>query len=630
LPNRSDSFWQSADFAWLAAIAFLLALQFVFLRPWLGTFSLWLPIYFVVFLATWKWASKRNALILALPLTIAVLFIVPAVWGWAIETNAPDYRLAPVDIAEPIRLTGDVRLETGVYRDANAYTTSDPIQCDLDCLALLFSDGVTSVTVNRTHGLSFEDIRDGNSGLTASARSFSLKPFGDCADGEEKPIIDRSRSSFNWTKSNTEAAVEWIARSVDEICLASDQPLQTFDFLVRNGVWGRPEAPNFHLMGAPEFGFLHDCSAPAQPRDQIGFHYSELRTGGGKLLFRDQDFRINVPQIPLALNTRRCWHFPALDTVSGLAWRAVEPAPRPNDPSQSAFNRSALNSVFRNIQWRSNESDQELLDEIQNILARALSDGTLKDDTQAKRLVSAYVRLLSRIGANDTDARIVSGIILDPGLRNFQSAEALGGIFDEEAMRVVREAIATKLLTGERRVEGDFLYLSYAYSGIPVGEFSGLLPIELKLLRRDSGDNRIKGMIEKMPELGSEAAPLLARLAVSYIEDEIAAGPYWREQEHSNRKRKAARLDNAKAAVRGLCLLGRDASGQLPKLRSFGEQIEWDGGYPLYLDWHRMLLSLGEDRQRVTKGGSGWSGDDESYRQALESQIEAGCELRMH
>lgn len=597
-----------------------MALQFAFLRPWLGTLSLWLPLYFVIFLLFWKWLDKRDALVTALPVTLAVLFLIPALWSWQINAAAPQYRLSTVDLAEPIAVSGNIRLDTGSGRQADENGEIDPMECDIDCLALLFTRGVTSVTVNSTRGASFEDIRDGTIAIGSAARSFSFKPVGECADGGHSPIVDWASASFNWTKRETEAAAEWQARSGDDLCLEVGEPLQSYDFLLRNGVWGTPEAPVFGFEMQNPFIFLHDCSPPIPPKDWIGFSYSELRTGDGVLLFRNQNLRTNVLDSPLALNTPRCSAFPSRPIGFEMDWREGTA-----DPVKEGD--ETLSAVFRRLAWRSQDSDAELLGLLRSFLSDALADGTVADNPGTGAVRSAYFRLLNLSDPTDTDVEIVTSLIRDPGLWDLPEAEDLGRIFDSGAMRAVRAAIADKLLTAERRNEGDFRDLSRAIASVPKGQFTELLPAEVTLLRRDSGDPLIRSLIRKLPELGAEVAPLLAELAMSYIADEIAAGPAWREEDHAARREKRARLDNAKSAVNGLCVLGEEASGELTTLRDFGATIEWNGGYPLHREWQRMLLSIGEDRGGITKGRSGWSGDDDSFREALERQIANGCQL---
>jgi len=166
------------------------------------------------------------------------------------------------------------------------------------------------------------------------------------------------------------------------------------------------------------------------------------------------------------------------------------------------------------------------------------------------------------------------------------------------------------MIKGQDGDEDYLSKLSSALSTIHDRKFRRLLPAEQilaerMLLRSSAPDRRLDGLIGKLPNLGNQAAPRLVELIIQNMRDELADWLNEKASGYSARRQKRSRLDKASALLRALCKVGPNASKQLPKLRAFETEIDWNGGYPLYRDWHRALLSLGEERHLITAPSAG-------------------------
>ena len=118
-----------------------------------------------------------------------VLYVVPQPFGDSGQALYQASLLPDVTPARRLALTGDLRIDLPVPRRDNRNPREAGCQrgfsCDHLCLGLLFTPGVSSVTLNRT-----------GSGFDPEARTYRLTPRAECAGAGLLPDLDGRSGLF--------------------------------------------------------------------------------------------------------------------------------------------------------------------------------------------------------------------------------------------------------------------------------------------------------------------------------------------------------------------------------------------------------------------------------------------------
>jgi hypothetical protein len=197
--------------------------------------------------------------------------------------------LPEVTPANPIILRGDVRLDVASPRWDNENWKSQRelrgFSCDKICLALLFTPGVSSVTINKS-GTAMADVPGGGEGLNVEARSYRLAPKSQCPDGGLIPDLSNWVGLFPASMDDRKAMdAEWAARLANDVCLVRIPTLARHDMLIRDGRHGETR---------------HDRKTrwKLAPRG-ASVVFTEIRGGDGEALLRRFKSSVLVPAWPL-------------------------------------------------------------------------------------------------------------------------------------------------------------------------------------------------------------------------------------------------------------------------------------------------------------------------------------------
>lgn len=535
------------------------------------TAFLWGCVYAVAYWLTRSRLGPKWVALGAVPVTAAILCAIPLPSILMAQAALSRYHLDPVVAARPIGPTGDVRLDR----------TTGSSGCDSQCLALLFEPGVRSVTVNNTRKISFAQIRDGLAPLTKHARTFRLKPTGQCAAGDPKPDI--SGGYFGKTPEDNRAmAAEWKARLTSEYCLSSSLPIARYDLLLRSGAWRESD----------------------EPGERTSADYAEIRTGANRLLMRVFNLRASSLQAPLNIAFTGGME----DFTAGWA-RSLWPKGVPTLWEGPGRELDAALAVRRSANQAS------ALAAIRAGLSAAVDDPALTADAAIFQSVGDYLEMLKPSGALPADRVLVERLIADPRLDDLKGAWLLPKIFSAGELAQLRPIIIAKFsslpATADPRTRG----LGAALKSWPVGAFAQLSGEERLLLKDVDRRARATGLIERLYDLGPPGAPMLVQIldeherAKSNINrddpsrDQVAIS--WEGEAHGNAQ---------SAAIRALCQLGPAAKGELGGLLGMEQRsIKKDFGGR---DWDRMMVRVGKPVDQVGKPED-LSGSEANYQRNL-------------
>ena len=507
----------------------------------------------------------------AVPLTALILCAIPLPSILMAQAKLARYHLSAVKPANPIRPAGDIRLDRSTQSSG----------CDSQCLALLFEPGVRSVTVNTTREISFAQIRDGLAPLTQHARTFRLKPAGQCAAGDPKPEISGANFGKTW-EDNRAMAAEWKARLTSESCLSSSLPIARYDLLLRSGAWRVSD----------------------EPGERTSADYAEIRTGANRLLMRVFNLRTSSLQAPLNIaftggieNFRPGWGRSQWPRGVSNSWEA----PGHELDAALAVRRSADQASALAI--------------TRAALSAAVANPALRADAPIFQSVGDYLEMLKPSGALPADRLLVERLIADPRLEDLEGAGLLPKIFNAGELAELRPAIIAKLSALPATADPRTRALGAVLKSWPVGAFAQLSSDERVLLKDVDRRRRATGLIERLYDLGPAGAPMLVQIL-----DEHQRAKSTINRDDPSRDQVTISLDreahgNAQAAaIRGLCQLGPAAKGELGGLMGIEQRSPKKdfGGR----DWDRMMVRVGKPVDQVSKPEN-LSGSEANYQRNL-------------
>lgn len=188
-----------------------------------------------------------------------------------------------------IALRGDIRLDLPRPRwdneNARGKRGLRGFSCDKVCLALLFTPGVTSVTINKSSG-AMADVPGGGERLNAEARSYRLLPRAQCPDGGLIPDLSNWVGLFPASMEDRKTMdAEWSARLANDVCIVRIETPARHDTLIREGLHNETR---------------HDRKTRWQlaPRGPT-VTFLDISTGSGKALLRQFQSKVLVLAQPL-------------------------------------------------------------------------------------------------------------------------------------------------------------------------------------------------------------------------------------------------------------------------------------------------------------------------------------------
>jgi hypothetical protein len=495
-----------------------------------------------------------------------------------------------------IELKGDIRLDRPSPERDKDTPGGQPgrFACDATCVAMLFTPGVTSVTINDSSMVSAADRHSPRGGLSGQAATYRLVPKARCPDGGVQPRgISVNSTSMRGAEERRAVMVEWNLKLANEVCLVRSEPLGNHDMLIRGSTGA---------FAAVEDRWSFEPSAPA-------IQHFEIWSGDRLLLRR---FSAEVSAL-----SRVLWiAMTGQPTNLRFGWGRSRLG---NKARYTHFDHARLLDEHTNIRTKADPAEQ--LPAMRQQLRAALSDPGVAADSAAFRLIGGFFQALPSPAA-DEDVAIVADLVRDDRIERYEGIWELKKLPLDQQNRV-RAALAERAMS-PGKLDGNFTGAALAFiKNMPDGAFARLTPTEEKLLA--------------LPEKRPLAAPIIARL------DE--AGParvpqllsFIREHGTALQRNRAVRSSGYELAKENeghgsvieasriaLCRLGPKGSAALAPLEEMiasgvigPRELMGHGGS----DWNLTLVRLGMPIGDIRKPAS-MSGTDGTHRRSIRDKLD--------
>lgn len=243
-----------------------------------------------VFAAAW-FASKSFlgntglAALLAAALTALTLSVVTQPFRAAGDALYAESLLPDVTPPFRIPMSGHIRIDLPNPAWDNLNPRGPDKQrsfsCDNLCLALLFTPGVDSVTINRTTPTLPTRRKKSASEFDRPARTYRLVPPSECLSGGLRPDLQAQNGLFPVPVEEGRALIrEWQARLALQHCLQRSAPLDQHDILIRYRREG----------AATRFAKRWSLSPRIAETESI-----ELQNAAGEVLLRRLELSVHMP-----------------------------------------------------------------------------------------------------------------------------------------------------------------------------------------------------------------------------------------------------------------------------------------------------------------------------------------------
>ncbi|HVH57318.1 MAG TPA: hypothetical protein VM791_13750 [Vicinamibacterales bacterium] len=546
--------------------------------------------------------GNRYAAPAALAMTAAILFAIPWPSLQAGKRLLEASTLPDIVPAAPIRPSGDVRVDVAPRPD----NANPPVKgrvrafsCDNLCVALLFTPGVRSVTVNDSGPFTPEEHREGAGGLATGARTYRLVPKAECAGREIKVDTGGRVGLFGRTlEENRAIDAEWNLKLSTESCVVAEAPISTFDMMLRRGRYSYPHS------GTTPVGpwFL------GRPRAQIS--YVEIRDAKEGVSLRRLVNQVNVLAQPFSIAPYggiENFHF-------GWTTKTLSNA----EPSAE----SDLISILQAHSTLAQQAPStDLVPQIRRRLRQTVADPALPASDPAFATIERYFSAIAAQPLSDADLALVRSLIMDERITSYPGIYHLNKV-PADQHRAIRAIIVRRLL-----ISADVPGLAKGRLGNVLAEspkdaFSTLSQEERRLLA--SPDRRIAaaGLVSRLSDAGADAVPLLVEILRHH------AGPLTAAlASKENSRERSTRIDTHVPVVEAtrvaFCRLGDVATPALPQI----EAMISGGVIPDYslrghggTDWNLMLVRLGKPLDAIHKPES-LSGSEANYRRNLQEKL---------
>jgi len=503
----------------------------------------------------------------------------------------------------PIEMKGDVRLDLPRPRWDNINSRGEGgvrgFACDNLCMALLFTPGVTSVTINNSSRLRAEDHRNGTGGFDAEARTYRLVPKSQCPDGGLLADLVGMNGLFPGKLEEGKALVaEWNLKLADEVCLTRSGPISRHDILIRQGAYG---------------GRLRQSSWGLLPRGPY-VEYIEIRDGAGQPLLRR--FKSSVMILSRLLfiastggieNFRFGW---GTTTIS-------------NKPEYGSID------LLRELENRTDTvgkmSGKDLLPAMREQLRSALDNPALSSDAPAFGLIPAYFDALAN-PLPPGDLTIVVGLAADQRISRYEGIWKFDKLPGDQ-QDAIRAAFVKRAIAADNPAVLLKATANNFIERMPSGSFTSLTPDEEQLLLDPGKRWGLPSLATRLDESGAKRVPLILSiirehsLSLRRNIDETRSrrnGRYEKSQENDGHRQmvQAGRI--------ALCRLGPDAAIALQPLEEMlgsgvidaRQQTGHDGA-----KWNLTLVRLGKPISQLKKPAQ-MSGTDAMHQRNIQQKLE--------
>jgi hypothetical protein len=542
------------------------------------------------------------AVLAGLAITAVLLVAIPRPSLQAGEKLFETSLLPNVSPAEPLRPSGDVRLDIAPRHDNQNPPVKGSVRafsCENLCMALLFTPGVKSVTVNDAGAFTAEQHRAGSGGFAAGARTYRLVRKAECGGREIKPDLEGRVGLFGKTlEENRAIDAEWNLKLSSEYCVVAEPPISTWSLMLRQGQYSYPDTKK----------------TPAGPwslaRRRAQINYVEIRDGQGGVTLRRLITRVSVLAQPFSISP-----FGGIENFHfGWSRRTLTNA----EPYAEA-DLIAILKAHSTLAEAAPSSD--LLPQIRRRLQQAVADPALPPSDPAFSTLQTYFAAIAAKRLGEADVALVRSLILDERITSYPGLYHLNKVAAGQH-RAIRAAIVRRVLTTSNvpgLVKGN---VGNVLAESPKGAFSTLSSDEQRLLASPERRVAAAGLVARLSDAGADAVPMLIDILSDHGGALNAALAF-----NGNDTERSARIHTHSAMIDAariaFCRLGDVAAPALPQIEALISRgviadysLRGNGGS----DWNVVLVRLGKDLETIRKPQN-LSGSDASHRRYLEERL---------
>ena len=522
------------------------------------------------------------ALLFSLPLGAGLLWAATRPENAAAARRFASLVEPDIDVTQPIALYGHILLKEGRYFPEERRLQSgqsipdDPgALCSPLCTALLFTDGVTGVTVERTR-------RD----RPVERAMFQLKRRDDCGN------------AILLTKAATGGdalTLHWAARLDEGFCI--------------DRVEGEAD-PDVTIAAEQSVAFGQrshraNWSLAARPVNVERLTVSR----GSELLFRRSH-----------IHTERLWPILSIGAYGGIenfrfGWGLEPLSNKPRywklevdkELQQATIIRLSVDAMESRIAAR-------------RTIAAVLDDPARPSSDQAFATVPSYFGSFLNIGrdkgpaAEREDFDLLLRLIADPRVRSFDGVAHLAAQFRDD-LGELRAPIVARVSAAQPDEFGGLKQLAHVLGSMPKGEFAQLSPAERALIDDPAMRKRVPGLVYRLHDQGGAAVPIIGRITEEHLR--LLA-------ERRNSKKRhyddsdIIMVDRARMA---LCQLGPEGNAALRLIARLEAEGLVDRRLGEHRSWQLMLARIGRPVTDIPKPAN-LSGTTEQFHHNLAERLQ--------
>lgn len=509
---------------------------------------------------------------------VSVLFAAGLLYFAPVPGNRITQARYDAEIAEdvvpsgPIPLAGHIRIDSfsattlaGAARARAAQQRSGRVaasshdHCTSLCAALLFTDGVKSVTQNYNF--------TGDDGFfSRTAATYVLVDRAQC--GETLLPSGEHDGVFGFGGNIRKLLEYWNLRLSADRCILRIATRQQHDLRIVTSRRAVPlETDKAYLM-----------RNPLVPRS-VEVNRVEIFDGEGSTRLRQTRAQARLLFQPLLyvpdgdfMNPRFRWEY------REIRKRAKDEG---NITVQALVAHAGLDLSV----------DETALDQgIRTRLIELLADPSIAIDKAGIDLVPAYFQSLRESGPGPEDVDLIIRLIGDRRFTRFDGLYWFERKLGADAVRL-RSPIVDRLLLGEFGSYQELDKLGKFLETLPPGSFAQLLPNEAALLRDPERRTLASGLIRRQSDRGADAAPMLVALLAEQLD--------WTRRTSRYRSYEPEHGVAITAAIDALTRIGPDASGVLGSVEQLAKSGVVDAAMQESDRWTLMLMRMGKPVEAI-------------------------------
>jgi hypothetical protein len=234
--------------------------------------------------------------------------------------------------------------------------------------------------------------------------------------------------------------------------------------------------------------------------------------------------------------------------------------------------------------------DAALARGIRTRLAGLVADPSIAIDKSSIDLVPAFFESFRDREPRPEDIDLAIGLIRDRRFSRYEDIYWLQQKMEADSVRL-RGPIVDRLLVAEFGTYQELDELGKALEKLPPGTFRQLMPNEAALLADPERRTLAPGLIRRQSDRGAEAAPMLVALLAEQLE--------WRKRKSPYRSSEPQHGAAITAATDALTRIGPDASAMLGSVEQLAKSGMVDQSLQESDRWTLMLMRLGKPVEEI-------------------------------